>query len=59
MDIDAVLNAEIEAERAIRAVLMDLQVATGRRVSWVKVERDLTVTVNTTDAATAATNAGK
>lgn len=48
MSIDAVLDAEVDAERAIREILLDLQSKTGRRVDCVKVERNLTVTVNTT-----------
>lgn len=47
MDIDAVLEAEVEAETAIRSILLGLQGRTGRRVEWVKVERDLRVIVNT------------
>lgn len=47
MSIDAVLDAEVEAEHSIRAILLDLQSRTGRRIEWVKVERDLHVTVNT------------
>lgn len=48
MDIDAVIDAEARAERAIREVLIDLQAMTGRRVEWVKVEpKDMRVTVNT------------
>lgn len=48
MSIDAVLDAEVEAERAIREILLDLQSKTERRVEWVKVEvRGMRVTVNT------------
>ena len=48
MSIDAVLDAEVEAERAIREILIDLQAKTCRRVEWVKVEpKDMRVTVNT------------
>ena len=48
MNIDAVLEAEVAAERAIREILLDLQARTNRRVEWVKVEaKDMRVTVNT------------
>lgn len=48
MDVDDVLYAEIDAERKIREILLDLQARTYRRVEWVKVDtRDMNVTVNT------------
>ena len=49
MSIDAVLDAEVEAERAVREILLGLQLRTGRVVDWAKVEvRDgLRVTINT------------
>lgn len=47
MTVDDVIREETAAEIAIYRILADLQSRTGRRVEWVKVERDLTVTVNT------------
>lgn len=49
MTVDDVIREETEAGLAIRNILVDLQVKTGRVVEWVKVEvrNDLFVTVNT------------
>jgi hypothetical protein len=49
MSVDDIIREELDAERAIREVLSDLQKRTGRLVEWVKVEvrDDLRVTVNT------------
>lgn len=49
MSIDDVIREEVNAEAAIRQILVDLQDRLKRRVEWVKVEvrGDMRVTVNT------------
>lgn len=49
MNVDDIIREELEAEHAIRAILVDLQARTGRVVEWVKVSvrHDMRVTVNT------------
>lgn len=49
MSVDDIIREEVEAEQAIRAVLVDLQTRTGRIVEWVKVSvrHDMEVTINT------------
>ena len=51
MSVDDIIREELEAEQAIRAILVDLQARTGRAVEWVKVDarHDMEVTVNTVE----------